>query len=248
MRKILRKTPGLRNLAIGLVKLYYGWLNWCHAMKARGQSDETRIIAKLAKDAPRTFVEFGFEPSEFNCAALAWNKNWRGLLIDGNPTSIANARKHLPAHLNIVETFLTKDNLGFIKNEFDKIGVLSIDVDGNDYWFLEQLIDTQPTVISVEYNATFGLEPITIPYEPEFRRHEKHSTGWYHGASLAALAKLVAAYGYGLAAVSTNGTNAFFTKGGNLDPAKAWRPNKIRAAASQIDQWNTVKHLPIVTV
>ena len=72
---------------------------------------------------------------------------------------------------------MTLDNLDFIKSSFPQIGVLSIDVDGNDYWFLKELIDSSPSVICVEYNSTFGLEPITVPYDPSFNRYEKHPTG-----------------------------------------------------------------------
>ena len=56
-----------------------------------------------------------------------------------------------------------KSDLDFIKERFDSLGVLSIDVDGNDYWFLKELISTRPSVIVVEYNASFGLEPVTVP-------------------------------------------------------------------------------------
>jgi hypothetical protein len=101
-------------------------------------------------------------------------------------------------------------------------------VDGNDYWFLKSLIEVEPTVICVEYNSTFGMEPITVPYDPAFDRHQKHPKGCYHGASLAALSKLCAFYGYGLAAVSSAGGNAFFTKTGCLDPETAWKPNAFR--------------------
>ena len=54
--------------------------------------------------------------------------------------------------------------------------------------------------------------------------------------SLAGLAGLCAAHGYGLAAVSEGGVNAFFTKTGRLNPAKAWLPNKFREAWSGKDQ------------
>jgi hypothetical protein len=81
---------------------------------------------------------------------------------------------------------------------------------------------------SVEYNSTFGLEPITVPYDSHFNRHEKHPRGWYHGAALVALAKLCAAHDYGLAAVSDAGANPFFTEGGNLAPKTAWKLNTLR--------------------
>ena len=219
-------------------------------ISANGQSDECRMIAHLAKWAPRTFVEFGFHASEFNCASLAQSRRWKGLLIDGNPHVIADA-KTLPDHIKVVQSFLTLDNLDFIRNAFDRIGVLSIDIDGNDYWMLKALIDMSPSVICIEYNATFGLRPITVPYAPLFDRHEKHASGWYHGASITALAKLAASYGYGLAAVSEAGLNAFFTRRGKLGPEKAWKPNKLRQHYSGVPyerQWEVIEHMPFVEV
>jgi hypothetical protein len=145
------------------------------------------------------------------------------------------------------KSFLTLNNLDFIKSSFPKIGILSIDVDGNDYWFLKSLIDAEPTVICVEYNSTLGMEPIAVPYDPAFDRHQKHPKGWYHGASLAALSKLCSHHGYGLAAVSSAGGNAFFTKVGRLDPERAWKPNSFRERLSGVshdEQWDAIKHLP----
>jgi hypothetical protein len=235
MRQMVKDNATLR-------RLYYR----LRMLRTKGQSDESQIIADLAEDVPRTFVEFGFHPIEFNCAKLARSPDWCGLLIDGNARQVEDARTLYSNQITIVEAFLTLENLGFIKSAFPQIGVMSIDVDGNDYWFLEQLIDTLPEVICVEYNSTFGMEPITVPYDPFFDRHEKHPSGWYHGASLTALAKLCALSGYGLAAVSNAGGNAFFTRGGTLEPEKAWKPNAFRETFSGVvheDQWNAVKHL-----
>jgi hypothetical protein len=128
---------------------------------------------------------------------------------------------------------------------------LSIDVDGIDYWFLERLIQIRPAVISVEYNASLGLESISVPYDPAFDRMRKHASSWYHGASLPALSKLFAKSGYGLAAVSEAGASAFFTKAGKLDPLSYWRPNRLRDSWSETDanaQWQAIKHLPFVAV
>jgi hypothetical protein len=240
MRQVIKENTTLR-------RLYYR----LKMSRSKSQSDEGRIIADLAKDSPRTFVEFGFHPIEFNCAELARDPEWSGLLIDGNAQQVADSRTLLPPHIRIVKSFLTLDNLDFIKTAFDQIGVLSIDVDGNDYWFLKELIHTEPTVICVEYNSSFGLESITVPYEATFDRHQKHPRGWYHGASLTALANLCASHGYGLAAVSSAGVNAFFTKTGALKPEAAWRPNAFRERFSGVSpkqQWAAVKDLPFVTV
>jgi hypothetical protein len=99
---------------------------------------------------------------------------------------VDDVRNLWPSRLEFVDRFLTLENLDFIRNRFPQLGVLSIDVDGNDYWFLKALIDTSPTVISVEYNSTLGFEPVTVSYDESFD-NQKHPLGWYHGASLTAL-------------------------------------------------------------
>lgn len=238
MIRSIRSVPPLR-------RLYYRAriLSW-----AAGQSNEAKIIADLAcnLNATKTFVEFGFHPVEFNCITLARQAEWSGLLIDGDRQQVEDARKIFPKRIKVTEAFLTLENLDLIKSCFPQLGVLSIDVDGNDYWFLERLIAIKPDIVCVEYNASLGLEPITVPYDPAFDRHEKHPSGWYHGASLTALAALASKNGYGLAAVSDFGGNAFFTKGGTLDPVSAWKPSLLRqkySTASQDQQWQTIKHL-----
>jgi hypothetical protein len=172
-------------------------------------------------------------------------------LIDGNARQVEDARSLFSDRIKTVEAILTRDNLEFIKSTFAKIGVLSIDGDGNDYWFLEKLIDTEPRVVCIEYNSSLGLEPVTVPYEATFDRHQKHPRGWYHGASLTALAKLCASHGYGLTAVSSAGLNAFFTKAGRLDPIAAWKPNALRERFSGISheqQWEDLRKMPLEAV
>jgi hypothetical protein len=60
MRQLLKQNTALR-------RLYYR----LQMARAKGQSDEAEIIARLTETAPRTFVEFGFHPIQFNCAELA---------------------------------------------------------------------------------------------------------------------------------------------------------------------------------
>lgn len=219
---------------------------------ARPQADESAILARLTEGCPRTFIEFGFHPTEFNCIDLARNPEWQGLLIDGDNQLVEDARTLWPStRLEFVQAFLTLKNLDLIRKRFPLLGVLSIDVDGNDYWFLKALVDLSPSVISVEYNSTFGFEPITVPYDPEFDRNKKHARGWYHGASLVGLTRLCAQHGYGLAAVSDGSCNAFFTRDGTLRAENVWKPNtgrEKRWGIPQQQQWEYVKGMPFVTV
>lgn len=243
LRATLRKTP-LRPIYRAARK----------ALKGRGhsQSDEQEILKRLvaSERPPLTFVEFGFSPTEFNCIGLV-DRVKGGLLIDTSAESIRFATEEFPKTIKAVNRFLTLDNLDIVRTSFDKIGILSIDVDGNDYWFMEALIHTAPTILAVEYNASFGLRSITVPYDPAFDRLKKHPTGWHHGASITALSKLAAKHGYGLAAVSKSGVNLFFTRNGKLDPEKSWRPNALRdkwSKTTTAEQWETIKHMPCVEI
>ena len=216
-----------------------------------GQSDEAQILRRLvdAGNGPPTFIEFGFHPAEFNCAALL--SDHRGLLIDGSGSQVDDARRLLPTAVRIERRFLTLDNLDLVRAAFPQVGVLSIDVDGNDYWFLDALIDLGPTVIAVEYNASFLDHSVTVPYDAAFDRHAKHASGWYHGASLIALHRLARRYGYGLAAVASGGGNAFFTRDGDLDPATAWQPTALRDRSSgttAAEQWAAICVLPFTQI
>ncbi|MBC9876316.1 hypothetical protein G8O24_03015 [Bradyrhizobium sp. INPA01-394B] len=240
MRQLIKQNDTLR-------RLYYRSRLWL----PKSEADEGDIIANLTKDCPRTFIEFGFHPVEFNCIRLAQNPEWRGLLVDGSKQQADDARALWPDRIDIVHSFLTLDNIDFIRNQFPQVGVLSIDVDGNDYWFLKALIGLRPSLIIAEYNSTLGHEPITVPYDPAFDRFQKHPRGWYHGASLTALTKLCAEHGYGLAAGSDGSCNAFFTKTGKLNPAEVWKPKKLReqlSGVSHMDQWQSLKDLPYVHV
>lgn len=244
LRGALRRTP--------LRPIYKTIKRKLRGAGGQSQSDESAIIDRLiaAEDAPLTFVEFGFHPEEFNCIGLV-KRAEGGLLIDGDSESIRIAKADFPETIDAVTRFLTLDNIDFIRTKFDKLGILSIDVDGNDYWFLEALIDIKPTIIVVEYNASMGLRSLTVPYDPAFERHAKHPSGWYHGASITALSKLAARHGYGLAAVSSAGLNLFFTRNGKLDPATAWRPSTLREkwSGKTVDQqWDAIAALPFVEI
>ena len=223
------------------------------------QSNEDVILEGLADSLPfpRTFVEFGFGPLELNCGRLI-RRGFGGILIDGaGGHAMTFLRWRLkPLRVDVLRRFLTVENIGFLRERFacGELGVLSVDVDGNDYWFLRELLPVQPAVVVVEYNASFGpTRRVTVPYDASFNRHEKHPSGLYHGASLTALTALCPEYG--LFAVSDAGTNAVFVRSDlgceALDPVQAWRENTLRNAYSgttAVDQWDAIRDLPLVEV
>ncbi|WP_346188121.1 hypothetical protein, partial [Rubritalea halochordaticola] len=162
------------------------------------QWGEDGIIDFLVSEIPienRTFIEFGVEHfSESNCRFLMMNRNWQGFVIDGSAEHMARLKNSpyfwkydLQAH----SAFINRDNINelLLKSGFEKdLGILSVDIDGNDYHVLKAVNSFDPRIVICEFNPLFGHErEITVPYDASFYRTEKHHSNLYYGASVAAL-------------------------------------------------------------
>lgn len=172
----------------------------------------------------KKLVEIGIEEGkECNSANLIINFGWNGLLIEGSDENVKRARNYYKYEkgisddrIKIVSEFVTKDNINNILEENGMIGeidMLSIDIDGNDYWILEKIDRINPRVIIIEYNASIPKDKsLSVKYDPKFDRFEKHKSAWYHGASLAAISKLANKKGYVLVGCDSTGCNAFYVR------------------------------------
>jgi len=168
----------------------------------------------------RTFVEFGVENyEESNTRFLLMNDNWRGLVMDGAKTNVdhIHASPYFWKHdLSAVAAFIDARNINELISSAGmsgEIGILSIDIDGNDYWVWESIQVVDPIIVVAEYNGIFGHEhPVTIPYEPKFRRSEAHHSNLYWGCSLAALNQLAVKKGYVFVGCNSAGNNAYFIR------------------------------------
>ena len=187
------------------------------------QWGEDGIIDWLVEHLPidkKIFVEFGVENyQEANTRFLLQNRNWRGLVFDGNQGYMESVRKeeiYWRYDINAVSAFITRDNINdlFLENGISgDIGLLSIDIDGNDYWVLEAIDVISPRILICEYNPILGdLHAITVPYHPEFDRLQAHHCGLYFGASIKAVRQLAEQKGYSFAGTCSNGINAFFVR------------------------------------
>ena len=261
----IRGLPGTSVIAAALRYLKSVRLQ-PHSLR-ESQSNEANLVETLVSklSIPETFCEFGFDITEFNCSRLI-RQGWSGLLIDGNRQRVLFANRVLKKDptLDVTAhcTFLNLDNLYQTLRVFlgdRRLGVLSIDVDGNDYWFLDALLPLRPALVIVEYNASFGLRPVSVPYDANFDRHEKHASGWYHGASLTAFCSLTALHGYSLVAVSNGGGNAFFACGELLEGAgvraltagEAYRESVLRnqwSGTAAREQWAVIEHMPYIQI
>ena len=191
--------------------------------KVYSQSGEDGILQFLinnVKISSNRFIEFGIENYlESNTRFLALNNFWKGLIIDGSKSNIEfikNDPIYWRCQINAVESFITKDNINDIirSSNFDgNIGILSIDIDGNDYWVWKNINCIDASIIVIEYNSYFGKEAnVTVPYDPNFVRNSKHYSKIYYGASICALVNLGKEKGYSLVASNLGGNNLFFVK------------------------------------
>jgi len=93
------------------------------------------------------------------------------------------------------------------------IGLLSIDIDGNDYWVWDAINTISPAIVVAEYNSFFGAKrEITIPYNHTFVRTTSHYSKIFYGASIAALTALANKKGYKLVGSNQAGNNLFFVR------------------------------------
>jgi hypothetical protein len=193
--------------------------------KVSSQWGEDGIIDWLIERANippalHSFIEFGVEAyQEANTRFLLQNRNWRGLIMDGRSEMLDRVKAdglYWKYDLIAKPAFIDRENINHLISEAGftgEIGLLSIDVDGNDYWVWEALEVVQPIICICEYNGIFGdLNPISIPYAPRFHRTEAHFSNLYFGASITALRSLAARKGYRFVGTTSAGNDAFFVR------------------------------------
>ena len=177
------------------------------------------ILSRI--ELPRkNFIEFGVENyKEANTRLLLVHDGWSGLVMDCVQEYVDEIRGDEVCWrygLDAVCSFVTKDTINELLRECipgKEIGLLSIDLDGNDYWIWKAIDVVRPRVVICEYNSVFGAEhPITIPYKEEFDRKKDHYSMLYFGASLPALCRLAEEKGYHFIGSNSAGVNAFFVR------------------------------------
>jgi hypothetical protein len=195
-----------------------------HEFRVFSQWGEDGIIQFLLRHVAieqTVFVEFGadFYNTESNTRFLLTNNNWSGLVIDGRQENIDRifvTRAYWMHQVKAARAFVTKDNINRLLREngvSGEIGLLSIDIDGNDYWVWKAIDVISPVIVIVEYNYRFGSElAVTIPYDESFDREKAHPSRVYYGASLKALCELGRQKGYAFVGCNSNGINAFFVR------------------------------------
>lgn len=186
----------------------------------RGEDGIIQYIISQIEIPNRIFVEFGVEDyTEANTRFLLINNSWSGLVIDGSEENIQFIKSdfiYWKYDITAIQSFITKDNINQLIGGFTDcrdIGLLSVDIDGNDYWVWEAIDVISPRIVVCEYNSAFGPnEKVSVPYAPDFVRGTAHYSHLYWGASLAALCHLAEKKGYDFIGTQAAGVNCYFVR------------------------------------
>lgn len=197
---------------------------WGH--RGYAQNDEDGIVHEIFRRIgvhDRTFFEIGVGNGTQNNSLFWLKQGWRGAWIEGSPDNAqfirrAFARATAGGGLHFQERMVSAENInelvaaaGFAGREVD---LLSIDIDGNDYYVFERLTVLDARVVVIEYNAKFP--PPTrwrIPYAPDY---VWDGSDWF-GASLQSLCDLFQQRNYALVGCNVTGSNAFFVRNDLLE-------------------------------
>ena len=191
-----------------------------YELKIFSQFGEDGIIDYLIKSLKieeKNFIEFGVENyEEANTRFLLESRNWSGLIFDSSKEHIDFIKgKNYYWKQNLIAKceFITSENINSLIQEHNgdrEVGLLSIDVDGNDYWIWKAINGIIPKIVVIEYNARLGKKKsIVTPYKKDFNRIKEHHSSIYFGASLMAIYKLAKEKNYSLVGTNINGSNAF---------------------------------------
>lgn len=224
-----RETHDQKLLALGTLLSNQQWSMQSsnindYEFKIFSEWGDDGIIQYLIKHVPiqnKTFIEFGVENYlESNTRFLMMNNNWSGFVMDGseqNMKSLKNRSWFFRYDLRCRSAWIDKDNINDLlkDSKFSNLGLLHIDLDGNDYFILEAIDFSvfNPAILIMEYNSVFGNQrAITVPYQRDFQRTSKHYSNLYFGASLAALNFVAEKKGYSLIGCNLAGNNGYFLR------------------------------------
>jgi hypothetical protein len=196
------------------------------------QADEDGILREIFRrigEGNRTFIELGTGSGLENNTLFLITQGWSGVWIEGSARKVSSAKKTFASflaqdQLRIAQHFITAVSIDRTiaslhpKSELD---LMSIDLDGNDYYILDAIRSVSPRVIVAEYNAKF---PPDVFWVMQYNESHQWDSSDYFGASLRALEDLLAPRGYALVGCSVLGTNAFFVRTDLIAPPAFCQP------------------------
>jgi hypothetical protein len=189
-----------------------------HDLSQNEEDGITLALFKLVGATTRRFVELGAGTNGGNSGFLATSCGWTGLMVDGSPARAKKLVKRFGRFgVRALSSWITVGNVNQLVLDSElsgEIDLLSLDIDGNDYWVWRQLDACSPRIVILEFNPAFGpSRAVTVQYDATFdRANFKAVTSVFYGASLGALERLGREKGYRLILVEPRGVNAYFLR------------------------------------
>ena len=191
-----------------------------YGFKAYSQCDEDGIIQEIFRRigvTNKTFLEIGVGDGLENNTLFLLLKGWKGVWIDGdskNIKAIQNKFSFLQdsGRLRAKLAWVDKDNIDFLIQDLglpQEIDLLSLDIDGNDYHVLENIVFLNPRAMVLEYNAKL---PPPVKWVMAYDQYHTKTNTDYFGASLKSFECLLYKRGYCLVGCNISGVNAFFVR------------------------------------
>jgi hypothetical protein len=181
------------------------------------------LLAVIGRGSSR-FVEIGAGDGvrASNCANLAFNLGFHGLFVERDEESVERGRAIYGGHADtrlfppvFVQSFVTRENvLGLVaESGFGQdVDLLSIDIDGNDYYVWEALESVRPRLVVVETHTEHGTRQVLAPYRADYDWRQADPAEPV-GASPAAMTQLGDKLGYRLVGANRFGFNTFYLRG-----------------------------------
>jgi len=223
------------------------------------------IYAAIGFQSKRVVEICAGDGRECMATNLIINHQFDGLLFDGNDQLVTAGQKFFASHRDTFrqppsfqKAWITTENVNdlLIHNDFiGDIDLLSLDVDGVDYWIWKAIEVVRPRVCVLETNNIIPSElSLTVPYSDDFDSswQKPPPQQYFRGVSLKAMSELSERKGYRLIGVNRLGFNAFFLRedvGVDVFPSVTVEqvhdnPQTRKARLA----WPSVKEFPWVTV
>jgi hypothetical protein len=233
---------------------------WDFELRVFSQWGEDGILTYLCDQleiAKPRILEFGAgDFTECNSRFLAESRNASVYAVDARPeilSALHNVELRWRNSVWMIRDYVTPVTAPSLfqdaENRMGQVDILSIDLDGNDYWVLKSLELNSVKIAVAEYNPVFGHKrPVTIPRSDSFKREEAHYSFLYYGASLPAMILLFENQGFTFVGTNRAGNNAFFLHSSLADrcgiplPSKSclerytdWRVRESRNQVGELD-------------
>lgn len=203
--------PLYRNLWDSEVRVFSQW----------GEDGILNYLLDLANISKPCILEFGASNfNECNSRFAAEFRNASIYAVDMREDLVKNVEQleiYWRNHIYPVQDIITPASAVFhmsrARKLMDRVDVLSIDLDGNDYWILDALDLADAQIVICEYNPLYGSQrACTVIREDSFDRTVKHHSWLHFGMSLRAAIKLMERSNLIFVGTNRAGNNAFFVR------------------------------------